>query len=83
MDPMIEMVNRRTAERRQKYVKKQKARGITPVYVAVAVALACLLFALVGLMHPGLAVPLMGISLMFGCYRLGQCIHIFWRGVRR
>ena len=83
MDPMIEMVNRRTAERRQKYVRKQKAKSITPVYVAVAVALACLLFTLVGLMHPGLAIPIMVGSLMFGCYRLGRCIRIFWRGARR
>ena len=80
---MIEMVNRRTAERRQKYARKQRAKGFCPVYVAVAIALACLLFALVGAMHPGLAVPVMVVSLLFGSYRLGQCVRIFWRGVRR
>lgn len=76
MDPLEAMVNQRTAERRRHYERKRMAKNLKPVCIAVAVALACLLFALLGLAHPGLAVPIMVTSLMVGCYYLGRCVWI-------
>lgn len=75
MDPVIEMVNRKTAERRHEAERKQTKKNLTPIVIAVAVAMSCLLFALIGLVHPGLAVPLMVVALMWGCYNLGRCVR--------
>ena len=79
MDPLIEMVNRKAAERRHEAdeaARKQSRKNLTPIFIAVAVAMSCLLFTLIGLMHPGLGIPLMVISLMGGCYHLGSCVRI-------
>ena len=45
------------------------------VKAASCVALFCLLATLFNLMHPGLAVPVMLVSLMWGCYHLGRCVR--------
>ena len=75
MDPVIEMVNRKTAERRQAVERKQNRKNLAPIVIAVSVAMSCLLFTLIDLVHPVLAVPLMVGSLMWGCFHLGRCVQ--------
>lgn len=82
MDPLIEMVNRKTAERRHEAERKQTRKNLAPIFIAVAVAMSCLLFTLVRLVHPGLGVPLMVIALMVGCYNLGLCVRFGVKAVR-
>ena len=75
MDPLIEMVNRHADELRHEAMKKQTRKNLAPIFIAAAVAMSSLFFTLVGLMHPGLGVPLMVISLMLGCYYLGGLVR--------
>ena len=82
MDPLIEMVNRKTAERQHEAEKQQTKKNLAPIFFAVAVAMSCLLFTLVRLVHPGLGVPLMVIALMVGCYNLGLCVRFGVKAVR-
>ena len=56
-------------------------RHLCRVQIAACVAIACLLATLFSLMHPGLAVPVMLLSLMWGCYHLGRCAR-FGKRVR-
>ena len=76
MDPIEAMVNQHHAIREDashhRYVRKYTKR----IGGAAAVALFCLLFTLIGLVHPGLAIPLMVISLMYGCFQLGRCVRL-------
>ena len=82
MDPLIEMVNRKTAERRHEAEKKQTRKNLAPIFIAAVAAMICLLFTLVRLVHPGLGVMLMVIALMVGCYNLGLCVRFGVKAVR-
>ena len=82
MDPLIEMVNRKADERQHKAEKQQTRKNLAPIFIAVAVAMSCLLFTLVRLVHPCLGVPLMVIALMVGCYNLGLCVRFGVKAVR-
>lgn len=56
-------------------------RHLCRVQIAACVAIACALATLLNLMHPGLAAPVMLVSLMWGCYHLGRCVR-FGKRVR-
>ena len=73
MDPIEAMVNKHHDDRRDATRNKWMSKYFKRIYIAAAVAVACLLFTLVGLVHPVLAIPLMVVSLMWGCYNLGRC----------
>ena len=82
MNPLIEMVNRKTAERRHEVEQKQARKNLAPIFIAVAVALAFLLFTATRLAHPALGVPVMIAALMVGCYNLGLCVRFGVKGAR-
>lgn len=75
MDPIEAMVNQNHDNKREaarnRYLRKHGKR----IRIAVVVAVACLLFTLIRLVHPGLAIPLMVVALMYGCYHLGRCVR--------
>lgn len=56
-------------------------RHLSCVRTAACVAVGCLLATLFDLMHPGLAYPMMVVSLMIGSYHLGRCVR-FGKAVR-
>lgn len=79
MDPIEAMVNENHDSKRQaarnRYLRKHGKR----ISISAAVVIACLLFTLIGLVHPGLGIPLMVIALMYGCYHLGRCVRFGMR----
>ena len=56
-------------------------RHLCRVQIAAFVAIFCLLAELLNLMHPGLALPVMLLALMYGSYHLGRCVR-FGKRVR-
>ena len=72
MDPIEVMVNHHADEVRNSARNRHFKKHGKCILIATAVAAACLLFALIGLVHPSLAMPLMVVSLMWGCYHLGR-----------
>ena len=79
MDPIEAMVNQhhdnKRVSARNRYFRKHTKR----IFISAAVAAAGLLFSWVGLVHPVLAIPLMVIALMWGCYNLGRCARFCMR----
>lgn len=79
MDPIIAIVNRNHNEARRKTEREQAKKNTKPIFISAAFATACLLFTLIGLVHPGLGMPLMVVALMHGCYHFGRCIGLGMR----
>ena len=79
MDPIEVMVNKHHNEQRAAAKNERMHKHLKAVYIASAVAVSCLLFTLIGLVHPGLAMPLMVIAIMYGCYHLGRCVRFGMR----
>ena len=79
MDPIEAMVNQHHDNKRVTAHNRHLGKHIKRIYIAAVVALASLLFTMIGLVHPGLAIPLMVVALMWGCYHLGRCARFGMR----
>lgn len=82
MDPVIEFVNRRFAERQHEAERKQARKNLMPIFISAAVAVAFLLFTMTRLAHPALGITVMIAALMVGCYNLGLCVRFGGKAVR-
>lgn len=81
MDVLEKMVNNHADAPRINARARRIRRNLRRVAVSALVSVAALIVTAFDLMHPGLGVPLMIVSLMVGCYNLGRCVRFRW-GVR-
>ena len=79
MDILEQMVNNHADAVRNAPRNKRVQKHLNRVCLSAAIAIAFLLCALLGLVHPGLAAPVMVIALMVGCYSLGRCVRFGMR----
>lgn len=80
MDILEQMVNNHADASRIAARKRRIYPHLRRVAVSATVAIATVIVDLLGLMHHGLAVPVMVAALMVGCYSLGRCVRF---GLRR
>lgn len=80
MDILEQMVNNHADAPKNAARKWRFFRHLNRTAVSATVAIATLIVDLLGLMHHGLAVPVMVVALMVGCYSLGRCVRF---GLRR
>ena len=79
MDPIEAIVNKNHDNKRTVVRNRRLKKHIKRINIAAVVAVACLLFTLIGLVHPGLAIPIMMVALMWGCYHFGRCVRFGMR----
>jgi hypothetical protein len=72
MDVFTNIVNEHARSGRDTQDKKLVKTHIKGVATPTVVALALLIASIAGLVHRGLAIPVMVIALMVACFRLGQ-----------
>ena len=80
MEIMEQMVNNHADATKNAAKKKRLYRHLRRVAFSAAIAIFTMIVDLLGLMHHGLAVPIMVAALMVGCYSLGRCVRF---GLRR
>ena len=80
MDRFESLVNQHHDERRDNARNKRVQKHLNSIYIASAVAVVFLIFRLLGLVHPGLASPIVVVALMVGSYHLGRCARFGMRG---
>lgn len=80
----FEAINQKTSERNRNGIatrdEKLVKTHIKGVATPTVVALAFLIASIAGLVHRGLAIPVMVIALMVACFRFGQISVIHRRG---
>lgn len=82
MDPFEKMVNEHHDRLRTTAREKRVRKHLNRVISSAVITAAFLLCALIGLVHPVLAIPVMISALMFGCYHLGRCVRFGMRWAR-
>lgn len=73
MDPIEAMVNQHHDDVRDASRKQHQRKHGKRILIAAIVAAACLLFMLIDLVQPVLALPLIVSALMYACYHIGRC----------
>lgn len=82
MDSIERIVNDHHNERKNTARIRRIKKHLDRVISSAVIAVAFLICALIGWVHPGLAIPVMVVALMFGCYHLGRCVRFGMRGTR-